>query len=95
MKCKNGKDNMWLNEDECMWHCPHCGYEKFARRRFFNEMVKQAKDYKSKEEFVSTFAECVSDIISRAWDKYSLEERVEEDIINQRIKEDPDLHEKE
>ena len=69
MKCKNGKDNMYLNTDECMWNCPHCGYEKFAPRTFYNAMKLQAKNYKSKEDFVSAFDDCVKELVARAWDK--------------------------
>ncbi len=69
MRCKYGKDNMVLNEDECIWRCYHCGYEKFATRRFYNEMLKQAKKYNTKKDFIKEYDSCVSKIISRAWDK--------------------------
>jgi len=69
MKCKNGRDNMVLNRDECMWFCPHCGYEKFATRTFYNAMKIEARNYKSKEEFVNSYAKCVQDLVARAWEK--------------------------
>ena len=43
MKCKYGKDNMVLSKDEFLWHCPHCGYEKFAPRSAYNFLKKEAK----------------------------------------------------
>ena len=52
MKCKYGNDNMILNKDECLWHCAHCGYEKFATKTFYNAMKLQAKYHKDKNEFV-------------------------------------------
>jgi DNA-directed RNA polymerase subunit M/transcription elongation factor TFIIS len=69
MKCKNGNDNMYLNKDECMWHCPHCGYEKFAPRTFYNAMKIQAKNETNKEKFVKDYDKCVQSIVERAWDK--------------------------
>jgi len=69
MKCKYGNDNMILDKEECFWYCPHCGYEKFAPRTFYNAMKTEAKNYKSKEEFVKSYADCVSDLVGRAWDK--------------------------
>jgi len=69
MKCKYGKDNMVLNKNECMWHCPHCGYEKFAPRTFYNAMKIEARNYKSKEKFMSSYAKCVQNLVARAWEK--------------------------
>jgi len=69
MKCKYGNDNMFFNKDECMWHCSHCGYEKFAPRAFYNAMKIEAKKYKNKEKFVKTYAKCVQEIVARAWEK--------------------------
>ena len=69
MKCKYGNDNMVLNKDECLWHCSHCGYEKFAIRSFYNVMKNEAKNYKSKEEFVKGYDDCVSGLVARAWDR--------------------------
>ena len=70
MKCKYGNQNMYLNEDECIWHCSHCGYEKFAIRSFYNAMKKEAKNYSTKNKFIAAYDKSVSEIISKAWDKY-------------------------
>lgn len=74
MKCKYGEDNMVLSQDECIWHCPHCGYEQFAPRTFYNQMKKLltkkvSERYKTKEDFIKTYDPCVSAILSRVWDK--------------------------
>lgn len=69
MKCKNGNDNMYLNKEECMWRCSHCGYEKFAPRTFYNAMKLEAIDHKDKQKFVKSYAKCVQSIVARAWDK--------------------------
>jgi hypothetical protein len=69
MKCKYGKDNMILDKEECMWRCSHCGYERFAEKTFYNAMKKEALKYKNKEKFVKSYAECVQEIVAKAWDK--------------------------
>jgi len=69
MKCKYGNENMYLIKEECLWHCPHCGYFQFAPRTFYNQMKVEAPKHDNKKEFVEMWAESVWGIVASAWDK--------------------------
>ena len=73
MKCKYGNDNMVLCRDEYIWHCPHCGYEKFAKRSAYNDLVVIAKKYieqgRTLESFKNTYYDNLREPAIRAWSK--------------------------
>jgi len=74
MKCKYGDDNMILSKDEFLWHCPHCGYEKFATRSAYNCIKTEAKKaIKSNEitcgNFIEHWNNDLRDMAFRAWGK--------------------------
>jgi hypothetical protein len=72
MKCKYGNDNMVLSKDEYIWHCPHCGYEKFATRSAYNELKREAQNFTGNlQEFLDRYTgdDCVQILATRAWSK--------------------------
>ena len=83
MKCKYGNDNMVLT-DEFLWHCPHCGYEKFASLIAYNFIKSEAKKaLKSNAvtcgNFVEYWNDSLRDMAFRAWSKGW------EEILNERL----------
>lgn len=70
MKCKYGNDIMVLNEDEYLWYCPHCGYEKFASRSAYNQLKKEAQTFNGNlTDFLDNHIDSVRDMAMRAWSR--------------------------
>lgn len=68
MKCHG--QTMYLNKDEFLWSCSHCGRERFAVRSAYNYLKKEAMKYKNKEKFINNWIPSIKLLAERAWNKH-------------------------
>lgn len=61
---------MILDREEFIWHCPHCGYTKFAKRSAYNQLKKEAQSYKGNlQEFLDDHIPLVRELAILAWSR--------------------------
>ena len=64
MKCH---DTKMILGDDLLWWCPHCGKEKYAWRKAYNELKKEIKNggSRNEEDYVPWMRKYIPKIVER------------------------------